>query len=101
MRLIDLDKAVTICDEDDNAVIYTNIKNAEVKAIPIEWLLKERDKNKEIAETLSKADLNIDFIAKYGYTRSSHKVFMIEELLLDWSNYSRKLEKENGYIQDK
>lgn len=97
MKLIDLDKAVTICDADDNAVIWTNIKNAEVKAIPIEWLLKERDKNKEIAETLSKADLNIDFIAKYGYTRSFHKVVMIEELLLDWRNW----EKENGYIQNK
>lgn len=97
MKLIDLDKAVTICDEDDNAVIYTNLKNAEVKAIPIEWLLKERDKNKEIAETLSKADLNIDFIAKYRYTRSFHKVVMIEELLLEWRNW----EKENGNIQDK
>lgn len=97
MKLIDLDKAVTICDEDDNAVIYTNLKNAEVKAIPIEWLLKERDKNKEIAETLSKADLNIDFIAKYIYTRSFHKVVMIEELLLEWRNW----EKENGNIQDK
>lgn len=38
MRLIDLDKVVTICDEDNNAVIFTNIKNAEVKAIPVEWI---------------------------------------------------------------
>lgn len=99
MRLIDLDKAVTICDGDNyDAVIFANIKNAEVKAIPIEWLIKERDKNKEIAETLSKVDLNIDFISRYGYDRSSNKVFMIEELLLEWSNYSRKLEKENGNI---
>ncbi len=97
MKLIDLDKAMTICDEDDNAIIYTNIKNAEVKAIPIEWLLKERDKNKEIAEILSKVDLNIDSIAKYEYTRSFHKVLTIDELLLDWKNW----EKENGNIQDK
>ena len=38
MRLIDLDKAVAMCDEDDNTVIFANIKDAEVKAIPIEWL---------------------------------------------------------------
>lgn len=38
MRLIDLDKAVSICDEDNNTVIFANIKNAEVKAIPIEWI---------------------------------------------------------------
>lgn len=41
MRLIDLDKAVTIYDADDNAVIWTNIKNAEVKAIPIDWIEKK------------------------------------------------------------
>lgn len=38
MRLIDLDKAVSICDEDNNTVIFANIGNAEVKAIPIEWI---------------------------------------------------------------
>jgi len=41
MTLIDLDKAVSICDEDNNAVIFANIKNAEVKAIPIEWIKNE------------------------------------------------------------
>ncbi len=38
MKLIDLDKVVSICDEDNNTVIFANIKNAEVKAIPIEWI---------------------------------------------------------------
>ena len=38
MRLIDLDKAVSICDEDNNTVIFANIENAEVKAIPTEWI---------------------------------------------------------------
>ena len=38
MKLIDLDKAMSICDEDNNAVIFANTKNAEVKAIPIEWI---------------------------------------------------------------
>lgn len=38
MRLIDLDKAMSICDEDNNTVIFANIENAEVKAIPIKWL---------------------------------------------------------------
>lgn len=41
MKLIDLDKAVSICDEDNNAVIFTNIKNVGVKAIPIEWIRNE------------------------------------------------------------
>lgn len=41
MRLIDLDKAVSICDEDNNTVIFANIENAEVKAIPIEWIKKK------------------------------------------------------------
>lgn len=63
-----------------------------VDAIPIEWLLKERDKNKNIVEKLGKEDLDIDFVAKYGYDRASHKALMIEELLLDWRNW----EKENG-----
>ena len=39
MRLIDLDKAVSICDEDNNAVIFANIKNVEVKAIPVAWIM--------------------------------------------------------------
>ena len=43
MKLIDLDKAVSICDEDNNAVIFSNIKNVEVKAIPIEWLKNKKD----------------------------------------------------------
>lgn len=92
MRLIDLDKAVTIYDEDSNAVIYANIKNAEVDAIPIKWLLEERDKNKNIVEKLRKEDLDIDFVAKYLYKRASHKALMIEEILLDW----RMRSKEQG-----
>lgn len=47
MRLIDLDKAVVIYDEDNNAVIHTNIKDAEVKAIPIETIKKEIERLKE------------------------------------------------------
>lgn len=38
MRLIDLDKVVSIRDEDNNTVIFANIENAEVKAIPVEWI---------------------------------------------------------------
>ena len=42
-RLIDLDKMMTIYDEDNNAVIFGNLEAAEVKAIPVEWLMKKAD----------------------------------------------------------
>lgn len=98
MKLIDADKLIENLewlDEYDH-IISEAVKGSidiiqPVKAIPIEWLLKERDKNKKIFEKLSKEDLDIDFVAKYGYNRASHKVLMIEELLLDWRNW----EKEN------
>lgn len=54
------------------------------EAISVEWLLKKRDKNREIIEKLGKEDLDIDFVAKYLYKRASYEVLMIEELLLDW-----------------
>ena len=45
MKLIDLDKAISICDEDNNSVIFANIKNAEVKAIPVEWIMWDWRRN--------------------------------------------------------
>ena len=93
MRLIDADRLkikITGITKPHEFVEEID-KRPTVQAIPIEWLRKERDKNKEIAEKFSKEDLDIDFISKYMYNRSSHKVLMIEELLLDWRNW----EKEN------
>lgn len=42
-RLIDLDKMVSIYDEDNNTVIFGNLKTAEVKAIPIDWLQQQAE----------------------------------------------------------
>ena len=42
MRLIDLNKMVTIHDEDNNAVIFGKLDTAEVEAIPVEWIRKWR-----------------------------------------------------------
>lgn len=94
MRLIDKDLILKTATDKEWGLWceIANIKFApEVDAIPVEWLRKERDKNKGIAEKFSKEDLDIDFISKYMYNRASHKVLMIEELLLDWRNW----EKEN------
>ena len=92
MRLIDADKLLPklwVCYEENKPIV-----DAEpiVDAIPIKWLLEERDKNKNIIEKLRKEDLDIDFVAKYGYNRASHKVLMIEELLLDWRNWAKENE---------
>lgn len=99
MRLINADKLLENLEwlEEYDHIIYEAIKGSidivqTVEAIPTEWLLKERDKNKNIVEKLGKENLDIDFVAKYGYDRASHKALMIEELLLDWRNW----EKENG-----
>ena len=73
MRLIDLDKAVSIYDEDNNAVIFTNVKNAEVKAIPIEWI-------KDWLETC---------IPHYDYDKMTY-IADVYEMLEDW-------EKENEH----
>jgi hypothetical protein len=97
MRLINADKLLENLEwlEEYDHIIFEAVKECidiaqPVKSIPVEWLLKERDKNKKIAEKLSKEDLDIDFISKYGYNRASHKVLMIEELLLDWMNAERE-----------
>ena len=66
MRLIDADRLkikITGITKPHEFVEEID-KRPTVQAIPIEWLRKERDKNKEIAEKFSKEDLDIDFISK-------------------------------------
>ena len=95
MRLVDADKLLPklwVCYEENKPIVDAE---PTVEAIPIEWLLKKRDKSKEFAEKLGKEDLDIDFVAKYLYKRASREVLMMEELLLDWRTEVKEQEKEN------
>lgn len=84
MKLIDLDKAVSICDADDNAVIWTNIKNAEVKAIPIEWIREYICDLEVVISSMRKSY----FPNEQAIYNQQFRVFQIKSLLEDW-------EKEN------
>ena len=95
MRLIDADKLKEELKVNDLGYQYYMLDNAlTVDAIPVEWLIKKRDKNKKIVEKFGKEDLDIDFVAKYFYKRASHEMLMIEEILLDWRREIKKQELE-------